>query len=180
MRRPSEFNLPNSITVLRILLLPFCAYALFKNGGDDPKWRIFAWLLFLVVGLSDMVDGKLARSRNSVTEFGKLLDPIADKALIGTAMVSLSILGHMPWWMTIVILTRELGITIFRFAVINKGIIPANRGGKIKTVFQGLAVSFYILPLHTSWFWFRELFMYIAIILTLATGFWYVAAARRE
>jgi CDP-diacylglycerol--glycerol-3-phosphate 3-phosphatidyltransferase len=180
MRRPSELNLPNSITILRILFLPLCAYALFKNGGDDSTWRIIAWWLFFIVGLSDMLDGKLARSRNSVTEFGKLLDPIADKALIGTAMVSLSILGHLPWWMTIIILTREFGITVFRFAVINKGIIPANRGGKIKTVFQGLAVSFYILPLHSSWFWFRDLFMYITLALTVATGIWYVVAARKE
>jgi CDP-diacylglycerol--glycerol-3-phosphate 3-phosphatidyltransferase len=180
VRRPSELNLPNSITILRILVLPFCAYALFKNGGNDITWRIIAWWFFFIVGLSDIVDGKLARSRNSVTEFGKLLDPIADKALIGTAMVSLSILGHMPWWMTIVILTREIGITIFRFAVINKGIIPANRGGKIKAVFQGLAVSFYILPLPFSWFWFRDLFMYVAIALTLVTGFWYVFSARKE
>jgi len=180
MKRPSELNLPNSITILRILVLPLCAYALFKNGGDDSTWRIIAWWLFFIVGLSDMVDGKLARSRNSVTEFGKLLDPIADKALIGTAMVSLSILGHLPWWMTIVILSREIGITVFRFAVINNGIIPANRGGKIKTLFQGLAVSFYILPLHSSWFWFRDLFMYIAIGLTLVTGFWYILAARKE
>ena len=180
MKRPSELNLPNSITILRILLLPFCAYALFKNGGDDAIWRVIAWLLFLVVGLSDVLDGKLARSRNSVTELGKLLDPIADKALIGTAMVSLSILGHLPWWMTIVILTREIGITIFRFAVISKGIIPANRGGKIKTLFQAGAVSFYILPLHSSWFWFRDFFMYVALILTLVTGFWYMIAARKE
>jgi CDP-diacylglycerol--glycerol-3-phosphate 3-phosphatidyltransferase len=180
VRRPSELNLPNSITILRILVLPFCAYALFKNGGDDATWRIIAWWLFFIVGLSDMLDGQLARSRNSVTEFGKLLDPIADKALVGTAMISLSILGHLPWWMTIVILTREIGITIFRFAVMNKGIIPANRGGKIKTLFQGLAVSFYILPLQVSWFWFRDLFMYIAIALTLVTGFWYIFAARKE
>jgi CDP-diacylglycerol--glycerol-3-phosphate 3-phosphatidyltransferase len=180
MKRPSELNLPNSITILRILVLPFCAYALFKNGGDDKTWRMIAWLLFFIVGLSDMLDGQLARRRNSVTEFGILLDPIADKALIGTAMVSLSILGLMPWWMTVVILIREIGITIFRFAVISKGIIPANRGGKIKTLFQGLAVSLYILPLNSSWFWFRDIFMYAALALTLGTGFWYVFAARKE
>ncbi|MEK6648887.1 MAG: CDP-diacylglycerol--glycerol-3-phosphate 3-phosphatidyltransferase [Actinomycetota bacterium] len=180
MRRPSELNLPNSITILRILALPLCVYALFKNGGDDPTWRIIAWLLFFIVVMSDVLDGKLARSRNSVTEFGKLLDPIADKALIGTAMVGLSILGNLPWWITIVILTREIGITIFRFAVISNGVIPANRGGKIKTTIQNIAVGFYILPLSASLFWFRDLFMAVAIILTLATGLWYVIEARRR
>lgn len=180
MRRPSELNLPNSITVLRILVLPFCVYALFKNGGDDSTWRIIAWLLFFILVMSDVLDGKLARSRNSVTEFGKLLDPIADKALIGTAMVSLSILGNLPWWITIVILTREIGITIFRFAVINGGVIPANRGGKIKTTIQNIAVGFYILPLSSSLFWFRDLFMAVAIVLTLATGLWYLVEARRR
>lgn len=180
MRRPSELNLPNSITILRILVLPFCVYALFKNGGDDSIWRIIAWLLFFILVMSDVLDGKLARSRNSVTEFGKLLDPIADKALIGTAMVSLSILGNLPWWITIVILTREIGITIFRFAVINDGVIPANRGGKIKTTIQNIAVGFYILPLSSSLFWFRDLFMAVAIVLTLATGLWYLIEARRR
>lgn len=180
MRRPSELNLPNSITILRILVLPLCVYALFKNGGDDPTWRIIAWWLFFIVGMSDVLDGKLARSRNSVTEFGKLLDPIADKALVGTAMVGLSILGHLPWWITIVILTREIGITIFRFAVIRGGVIPANRGGKIKTAMQNIAVGFYVLPLGASLFWFRDLFMYVAIILTVATGLWYVVAAGKE
>jgi len=180
MRRPSELNLPNSITIVRILVLPFCVYALFKNGGDDSTWRVIAWLLFFILVMSDVLDGKLARSRNSVTEFGKLLDPIADKALIGTAMVSLSILGNLPWWITIVILTREIGITIFRFVVISDGVIPANRGGKIKTTFQNIAVGFYILPLSSSLFWFRDLFMAVAIILTLATGLWYVIQARRR
>lgn len=175
----SEMNLPNSITISRILTLPFCAYALFKNGGDDSTWRIIAFVLFFIVGATDFLDGKLARSRNSVTEFGKLLDPIADKAMIGTALVSLSILDILPWWVTIIILSREIGITIFRFAVIKGGVIPANRGGKIKTMVQNFAVGFYILPLSTSLFWFRELFMGAALILTVATGIWYLIEARR-
>ena len=175
----SEINLPNSITISRILALPFCAYALFKNGGDDSTWRIIAFILFFIVGVTDFLDGKLARSRNSVTEFGKLLDPIADKAMIGTALVSLSILDILPWWVTIIILSREIGITIFRFAVIKGGVIPANRGGKIKTMVQNFAVGFYILPLSTTLFWFRELFMGAALILTVVTGIWYLIEARR-
>lgn len=180
MIRRSEWNLPNAITISRILALPFCAYALFKNGGDDSTWRIIAFLLFFIVGVTDLLDGRLARSRNTVTEFGKLLDPIADKALIGTALISLSILHTLPWWVTIVILTREIGITIFRFVVIRHGVIPANRGGKVKTIVQNLAAGFYILPLPTWLFWFRELFMGAALVLTVATGIWYLIEASKE
>lgn len=176
----SELNLPNSITISRILALPFCAYALFKNGGDDSTWRIIAFILFFLVGVTDFLDGRLARSRNTVTEFGKLLDPIADKALIGTALISLSILHVLPWWVTVVILTREIGITIFRFVVINGGVIPANRGGKVKTIVQNFAAGFYILPLSSSLYWFRELFMGAALILTITTGIWYLVEASKE
>lgn len=179
MRR-SEINLPNTLTISRILALPFCAYALFKNGGDDSTWRIIAFVLFFIVGVTDFLDGKLARSRNTVTEFGKLLDPIADKAMIGTALISLSILDILPWWVTIIILTREIGITIFRFVVIKGGVIPANRGGKIKTMVQNFAAGFYILPLSSSLYWFREVFMGAALILTVTTGIWYLVEASRE
>jgi CDP-diacylglycerol--glycerol-3-phosphate 3-phosphatidyltransferase len=123
------------------------------------------------------LDGNLARSRNSITEFGKFLDPIADKAMIGTAMISLSILGRMPWWITIVIMAREIGITFFRLAVIKRGVIAANRGGKIKAFFQGFGVGFYVLPLNENLYWFRDGFMAVAIILTLATGLHYVLSA---
>lgn len=179
MRR-SEVNLPNSITISRILALPFCAYALFKNGGDDSTWRVIAFALFFTVGMTDLLDGKLARSRNTVTEFGKLLDPIADKALIGTALIGLSILHLLPWWVTIVILAREVGITLFRFSVIKKGVIPANRGGKIKTGVQNLAAGFYILPLGPPFLLARDLFMGVALVLTLVTGIWYVIESRKE
>ena len=180
MIRRTEMNLPNTITISRILTLPFCAYALFKNGGDDSTWRIIAFVLFFLVGVTDFLDGKLARSRNTVTEFGKLLDPIADKALIGTALISLSLLHSLPWWVTIVILTREIGITIFRFVVIRNGVIPANRGGKVKTIVQNFAVGFYIFPLSSSLYWFRELFMGAALVLTVTTGVWYLVEASKE
>ena len=180
MIRRSEMNLPNAITISRILALPFCTYALFKNGGDDSTWRIISFSLFWIVGVTDFLDGKLARSRNTVTEFGKLLDPIADKALIGTALISLSILHVLAWWVTIIILTREIGITVFRFAVIKDGVIPANRGGKVKTIVQNFAAGFYILPLGPSLFWFRELFMGTALVLTITTGVWYLVEASKE
>jgi CDP-diacylglycerol--glycerol-3-phosphate 3-phosphatidyltransferase len=163
-------NLPNSLTILRVLLLPVCAYALFKNGGDDTTWRIIAWTLFFVVGLSDILDGKIARDRNQITEFGKLLDPIADKAMLATATIATSMLGLLSWWVTAVLLIRELAVTILRFAVINKGVIPASKGAKKKTFFQSFGVGFYILPLPTWLYLPRDIFMAYAIYLTITTG----------
>jgi CDP-diacylglycerol--glycerol-3-phosphate 3-phosphatidyltransferase len=172
-----ELNLPNSLTVARILFLPVGAYALFKNGGNDQTWQWISWVIFFVIGLTDILDGKLARSRNTVTELGKFLDPVADKAMVATAMISLSILGRLPWWMTVIILAREIFITFFRLAVIKRGVIPANRGGKWKAFFQGFGVGFYVMPLSSSLYWFRDGFMYIAIALTLGTGIYYVRSA---
>ncbi len=163
-------NLPNSLTILRVLLLPVCAYALFKNGGDDTTWRLIAWGLFFIVGLSDILDGKLARDRNQITEFGKLLDPIADKAMLATAAIGASILGLLSWWVTAILLFRELAVTVLRFAVIKDGVIPASKGAKLKTFFQSFGVGFYILPLPTWLHIPRDIFMAIAIYLTITTG----------
>jgi len=116
MKLPN-FVTPNSVTIARIILIPFGVYALFINGGDDYNWQIISWWIFFVLGLTDILDGKLARSSNQVTELGKFLDPVADKLLIGSAMISLSILGRFPWWITVVILVREIGITIFRLSL---------------------------------------------------------------
>ncbi|MEI7641442.1 MAG: CDP-diacylglycerol--glycerol-3-phosphate 3-phosphatidyltransferase [Actinobacteria bacterium] len=172
-----NFNLPNLLTIIRILALPFCVYALFKNGGDDSTWRIIAWTLFFIVGMTDTLDGKLARSRNQVTPLGTFLDPIADKAVIGTALIGLSILGDMPWWITIFILSRELLVTLLRLVVIKRGVIPASRGGKIKTLTQNFSVGFYILPLPSFLFLPRDIFLGVALILTLVTGIDYLRKA---
>ena len=173
------FVTPNFITISRLLFVPVGAYTLFKNGGDDPTWQYISWVVFFILGLSDIADGNLARSRNTITELGKFLDPVADKVMIGTAMISLSILNRMPWWITIVILAREVGVTLFRLAIIKRGVIAANRGGKIKSTFQNFGVGFYVLPLGTNLYWFRDGFMAIAIILTIATGFYYVLSVVR-
>ena len=162
---------------MRLLFVPVGAYTLFKNGGDDPTWQYISWCVFFILGMSDVIDGNLARSRGKITEFGKFLDPVADKFMIGTAMVSLSILGRMPWWITVVILFREVGITIFRLSVIKRGVIPANKGGKIKATMQGFGVGFFVLPLNESLHWFRDGFMYIAVMLTIVTGAYYVKSA---
>ena len=171
------FITPNALTIGRILFTPIGVYALFKNGGDDASWQVISWWIFFALGMTDLLDGKLARSRGQITELGKFLDPVADKALIAAAMISLAILDRFPWWIVIIILTREIGITLFRIAVVNRGVIPANKGGKIKTLFQNFGVSFYILPLPTSLYIFRDGFMFAAVLLTIATGAYYVRSA---
>lgn len=175
-----DFNLPNALTIFRILALPFCGYALFKNGGDDDSWRIIAFTLFFIVGLSDILDGKIARSRNQITEFGKLLDPIADKAMLATASIGASLLGMLSWWVTAIFLIREVAITILRFAVIKNGVIPASKGAKLKTFFQNFGVSFYILPLPSYLNLPRDIFMAVAIYLTITTGVTYFRKVLRK
>ena len=175
-----DINLPNALTIFRILSLPFCAYALFKNGGDDDSWRIIAFTLFFIVGLSDILDGKIARSRNQITEFGKLLDPIADKAMLATASIGASILGMLSWWVTAIFLIREVAVTTLRFAVIKKGVIPASKGAKVKTFFQSFGVGFYILPLPSYLNLPRDIFMAVAIYLTISTGVTYFRKALKK
>ena len=175
-----DLNLPNALTIFRILALPFCAYALFKNGGEDDSWRIIAFTLFFIVGLSDILDGKIARSRNQITEFGKLLDPIADKAMLATASIGASVLGMLSWWVTAIFLIREVAVTILRFAVIKNGVIPASMGAKLKTFFQSFGVGFYILPLPSYLNIPRDLFMAVAIYLTITTGVDYFRKVLRK
>ncbi len=170
-------NLPNALTVFRILGLPFCAWALFKEGGEDPTWQIIAWSSFFLLGLTDILDGRIARKRNQVSSFGAILDPIADKAFIGTALIGLSILGKLPWWVTAIILFREIGITILRFAVIKRQVIAANRGGKIKSLLQNFSVGFYILPLPESLYLPRDILLGVAVVITLTTGLDYLRNA---
>ena len=165
-------NLPNFLTIARILILPICAWALFK-GEQNDSWRYIAWILFFITGLTDVIDGKLARSRNEVSNFGVLLDPIADKAMLATATIGSSILGFLSWWVTAVLLVREISVTILRFTRLKVEVIPASRGAKLKTAFQGFGVGFYILPLPSFLHLPRDIFMAIAIYLTIKTGFDY-------
>ena len=173
-------NLPNALTVFRILALPFCAWALFQEEGKDPTWQIIAWLMFFVVGMTDVLDGRIARKRNQISNFGIILDPIADKAFIATALIGLSVLGKIPWWVTILILLREVGVTILRFAVIKREVISANRGGKIKSLLQNFSVGFYILPLPEYLFLPRDILLGLAVALTLWTGFEYFRSALKR
>jgi CDP-diacylglycerol--glycerol-3-phosphate 3-phosphatidyltransferase len=170
-------NIANLLTLTRLLLVPVFAFALFVEDGHNDGWRITAWVIFAVASITDPVDGYLARSRGLVTEVGKVADPIADKALTGTALVGLSILGDLPWWVTVVVLVREVGVTLLRFWVIRHGVIPASRGGKLKTFLQSFAIGLYVLPL-TGWLaTSRGWFMALAVVVTIVTGVDYVVRA---
>jgi len=173
----SAWNVANALTVFRLLLVPLFVAALFQQDGHDDGWRLVAFAVFAVASYTDRVDGQLARRRNLVTSFGKLADPIADKALTGAALIGLSVLGDLPWWITAVVLARELGVTGLRFWVIRHGVIPASRGGKLKTLLQGLAIGFYLLPLSGWAATSRALVMALAVVVTVVTGLDYVARA---
>jgi len=172
-------NIANGLTLLRLLLVPAFVVALFDSGGHAAGWRVWAFVVFAVATVTDFIDGDIARSRGLVTDVGKVADPIADKALTGAALIGLSILGDLPWWVTAVILVREIGVTLLRFFVIRHGVISASRGGKAKTLLQNVAIGLYLLPLTgwaaTSRFWL----MGVALVVTLVTGADYVARAVR-
>lgn len=174
------WNLPNILTMLRIVLVPFFVWFLLADNSQHGIWRWAAVVAFAVAIYTDKLDGDIARSRNLVTNFGKIADPIADKLLIGSALVLLSALGELPWWITILILVREWGITALRFFVIRYGVMPASRGGKLKTVIQTVAIFLYILPLNSFAPWlFSVAFwvMIVALAITVWTGVEYVIEA---
>ena len=190
---PSNWNLPNALTTLRILMVPFFGWALLVDDGQSTLWRCVAWALFVAAMITDKVDGDIARSRNLVTNFGKIADPIADKALTGMAFVGLSVVGDLWWWVTVLVLVREWGITLLRLWVIRHGVMAAGRGGKLKTVLQTFALGLFILPikiLQDDWgvagdlLWgLSVLLMAAAVTVTVVTGADYVAkalAVRRE
>jgi CDP-diacylglycerol--glycerol-3-phosphate 3-phosphatidyltransferase len=179
----SDANIANIITVIRIFLAPLFIWMLLADDGEMGGLRYAAAALFIVAIATDSLDGALARGRNLVTNVGIILDPIADKVLIGGALITLSILGELWWWVTIVILVRELGITAFRFAVLSKSVIPASRGGKLKTVVQSVAIALYLVPLASlvgEWMLVvNAVVMAAAFALTVWTGIDYLVQARR-
>ncbi|TQL19818.1 CDP-diacylglycerol--glycerol-3-phosphate 3-phosphatidyltransferase [Streptomyces sp. SLBN-134] len=177
VNQASVWNIANLLTMLRLLLVPAFVMLMLADGGYDPAWRSFAWAAFAIAMITDLFDGHLARTYDLVTDFGKIADPIADKAIMGAALVCLSVLGDLPWWVTGIILGRELGVTLLRFLVIRYGVIPASRGGKLKTLTQGIAVGMYVLAL-TGWLaTLRWWVMAAAVVLTVATGLDYVKQA---
>ena len=175
-------NLPNSLTVLRLLLVPVFVVLLVDSSGTGDAATSSRWLaalVFAVASLTDFVDGDLARRRDQVTTFGKVADPIADKALTGAALVGLSWLGELPWWVTVVVLVREVGVTLLRFWVIGKGVIPASRGGKLKTLLLIIAILLYLVPLPDALDGVAVAVMAAAVVVTVVTGFDYVVRAVR-
>jgi len=178
----SNGNVANIITVVRILLAPVFVYLLLLDNGEMGATRWVAALLFIFAIATDGVDGYIARSRNLVTDLGVLLDPIADKILTLSALVVLSILGELWWWVTIIIVVRELGITIWRLVVVTKVVVPASKTGKLKTLAQAVAISLFLLPFATvlgDWvLWINWVVMAIAFALTVYSGIEYLVQAR--
>jgi CDP-diacylglycerol---glycerol-3-phosphate 3-phosphatidyltransferase len=185
---PSNWNVPNALTTLRIVMVPFFGWALLVEGGHSVLWRCVAYLLFAVAMITDKIDGDLARKHNLVTDFGKIADPIADKALTGMAFVGLSVIGGLWWWVTIVVLVREWGITLLRVEMIRHGVvISASSGGKLKTLLQTFALGLLVLPLrllHGTWntvgttlWWVAVVLMAAAVAVTVVTGVDYLVKA---
>jgi CDP-diacylglycerol--glycerol-3-phosphate 3-phosphatidyltransferase len=180
--RPSNWNVPNVLTTLRIISVPFYGWALLVHGGDSITWRVVAWAIFLVAMVTDKIDGDLARKHGLVTDFGKIADPIADKALTGMAFIGLSVVGDIWWWVTVVVLLREWSVTLLRLSVLKKIVIAAKDLGKLKTMVQALALGFLTLPLRDpdlpTWlqvpgevvFYAAEVLLAVAVGLTVWSG----------
>ena len=171
-------NIANLLTMLRIVLVPVFVVVFFVAGAEDPWWRVGAFAVFAIAMMTDYVDGHLARRLDLVTDFGKIADPIADKALMAAAMISLSLVGELYWWVTAVILVREIGITVWRFFGVDH-VVAASKGGKLKTVTQTLGVGLLILPLPYLVWPLEWLIMGVAVVLTVYTGIDYVVKARQ-
>jgi CDP-diacylglycerol--glycerol-3-phosphate 3-phosphatidyltransferase len=178
--RPVPLHNPaNVLTALRMVLVPVFVVLVVISEMTSSTWRIAACLTFCVASATDVVDGWIARRWQLVTSFGKVADPIADKALTGAALVLLSVYGQLAWWVTILILVREWGVTALRFWVIRYGIIPASRGGKLKTALQIAAIAWYLWPVPPPLEVVGFVLMAAAVVVTVVTGVDYVVQALR-
>lgn len=175
-------NLPNTITLARIATVPFFVWVLLEVAKEDP-WRWVAVALFVAAIATDGVDGAIARARGLVTDLGKLLDPIADKVLIGGALITLSVLGEVDWIFTVLIMAREVGITVYRMLVLKNRVVAANAGGKTKTIMQGITLGFLLSPLDLYFSWLAPIelaALYLTTAVTLVTGIHYLVVAARK
>lgn len=180
-QQPSNWNVPNALTALRILITPFLGFALLHHGGSENSWRWIAYVLFVVAMVTDKIDGDLARKHNLITNFGKIADPIADKAITGMAFIGLSIIYPVMWWLTVPVLIREWGVTIARLSIAKQVVMPANQSGKVKTMAQALALGGLIAPFHNLpgvWdvpgdvvWWLAVALMAVAVVLTMTSGY---------
>ncbi len=193
----SNFNIANVLTVLRIAMVPLFGWALLHDGGDSTTWRWVAFALFAVAMITDKIDGDLARKHNLITDFGKIADPIADKAITGMALIGLSIVGDVWWWVTVVVLLREWGVTLLRLSVLKQVVIPAARSGKIKTVLQAFALAgltwplphgdahggafdFWPGPLGEVLFYLGQVALAAAVVMTMWSGWEFVREVRKQ
>ena len=196
-QQASNLNVANVLTTLRIVMVPFFGWALLHDGGDNPPWRWVACAIFVVAMITDKVDGDLARKHNLITDFGKIADPIADKAITGMAFIGLSIAGDIWWWVTIVVLLREWSVTLLRLSVLKRIVIPAAQSGKIKTTLQAIALTGLIWPLphgpahegnfdfwpgpSGEWlFYLAQVLLAGAVIMTLWSGYEFFRAAWQQ
>ena len=179
--KPSNWNIPNALTTLRIAMVPFFAWALLVDGGESVVWRTVAFVIFVGAMITDKIDGDLARKHNLVTNFGKIADPIADKALTGMAFIGLSMIGEIWWWVTILVLVREWSVTLMRLSIAKHVVLAANQSGKLKTMLQAVALSLLILPLHEVegalatpallvW-WVAVFLLAAAVVMTVYSGY---------
>jgi CDP-diacylglycerol---glycerol-3-phosphate 3-phosphatidyltransferase len=179
--QPSNWNIPNALTTLRIVMVPFFGWALLVDGGESVLWRIVAAAIFVVAMITDKIDGDLARKHNLVTNFGKIADPIADKALTGMAFIGLSIIGEIWWWVTVLVLLREWSVTLMRLSIAKHVVIAATQSGKLKTTLQALALGTLILPLRLVegplevpamilW-WVAVVLLAAAVVMTMWSGY---------
>ena len=175
----STLNLANALTALRVLLVPVFVVALFQDGGHSDGWRWAAWGVFAIAATTDTIDGRVARRRGTVTNFGKIADPIADKALTGATLIGLSILGDLPWAVTVVVLVREVAITLLRFWVIRHGVIAASKGGKAKTLSLNFGMGMFVLPFHGFLQFVAEVLLTAGVVIALVTAADYVNRALR-
>jgi CDP-diacylglycerol--glycerol-3-phosphate 3-phosphatidyltransferase len=190
--RVSNLNLPNVLTTLRIVMVPFFAWALLQDGGDSITWRLVAFGIFVAAMITDKIDGDIARARGLVTNFGKIADPIADKAITGMAFIGLSIVGDIWWWVTILVLLREWSVTLLRLSILKKVVIAAADLGKLKTAFQAIALSGLCLPLRDpdlpAWaevpgevlFYAAQVCLAVAVALTLWSGYEFFRGVWRQ
>lgn len=177
---PSNFNLPNVLTSIRIIAIPLFAWLVLKSESNQVYWMWASFICFAVLMITDKLDGDIARAKGIVTDFGKIADPIADKALMATAFICLNITGILPVWVTVVILAREIGITIWRMVELRNGnVVPASKGGKLKTVLQTICVALYLVPQPTPMQFIAYAFMLLTVVVTVATGVQYIVDAYR-
>jgi CDP-diacylglycerol--glycerol-3-phosphate 3-phosphatidyltransferase len=186
----SNWNVPNALTTLRIVMVPFFGYALLHHGGESHGWRWLAYGLFVAAMITDKIDGDLARKHNLITNFGKIADPIADKAITGMAFIGLSVIGALWWWITIVVLIREWSVTFARLSIAKQVVMPANQSGKLKTMAQALALGGFVAPfkdLTGGWdtpgdvvWWAAAILMAVALVLTITSGLEFARDALRH